>query len=162
MSKKFLVLVSLLSVCGFFSSGNLYGNSASFYLAIVQEGKRIEVHDMEKISIARSEFTLVFPLSNYGDEEGPGSSVYVTAFIHPIIFNIREGQSIDKISFFEPGSGFAGPGTGYEHLLLCSEGMHYLYYCMDDPAERRVEFVKELSAGRFEAGWTIKKDKIPY
>lgn len=152
METTVMLLVMLLV-----PAGRAFTGGEGFYLKVLQHGKYTEVHDMDQVTLRKDEFSLLFPLSNHDFYESPGHYILLTAFVHKMIFNIREGQGLNSIYFFQEGSGFACGSSGYDVLAICSEGTHYIIYDENDPGNRRAALVNKITGSRFEVRWDIRK-----
>lgn len=158
---NYLFTFSLLAIFACKSSqpitvaGYQYDASHPRKLSIVQ-GDEIYFldEDYNAISLERKPFRIEFINQSYNQAGNQLYAAKVAGFSSPKpMAELTSGLNADQVSYFQRGTGLAGPYEG-GYLFLDEEfAHHYLYFTRDE--YNRCELIREGEDGELHLGYTI-------
>lgn len=150
LSKLSLTFVLVLSIQTAFSQGDI-ANKITFSQG---ENTTQLTNKTETVYLERKPFSIQFFNKKYDSDKSFFYAMQVAVLSNPKDTLILSSEKkIDKIPFFEPGTGMSpGYSNMYDTIFITNEGHHYIIY--ENEADKRANLISEKN-GVLELDWKI-------
>jgi hypothetical protein len=112
------------------------------------------IEEVNRISLNRAEFSLIFPLKATTAEEK--HDIKMACFLYEQDANaVHDGQKIHDIPSFSDEAVFPGPKSAYPAIYLYSDGYHLLTYESTSNGIHRGKYITTLADGELLLEWKI-------
>jgi hypothetical protein len=146
-------LIMVLLVVGYVYS---LSHKKATYVKVGQGSVIKKVSPGGTIKLRREWFTLYFPLNAYDAANQRFHAAQIVCSTRDLLAQVRFDMPADSTPFLAPGTGYAGDLIGYNYLMVCETGHHYIMYVPGNSAESRAVPVNDLGNGRAEVKWDIE------
>ncbi len=111
-------------------------------------------HKTETVFLERKPFSIKFFNKKYNSDKSLFYSMQVSILANPAdTLILTSEKKIDKIPYFEPGTGMApGYSNMYDTIFITNEGHHYITY--ENEADKRANLISEKN-GMHELEWKL-------
>ncbi|MDX2245208.1 MAG: hypothetical protein SF052_00415 [Bacteroidia bacterium] len=163
MKNKLIILTVILAIIALNackSTKTTTSSSEGFHakgMRIVQGNSVFHLdEEYNAVPLKKGAFSIQFLNAEYNTSKGLYGITQVAAFSQPKdMSELQSGVRTSQISYFQPGTGLAGPYEGGYLYVDEKNAHHYLYYSLDESS--RCDLLSEGTGGLLELSWTVNQ-----
>lgn len=129
-------------------------NNSIKSLYIIQNNKKIQIQDMDTVTLEKKPFVISFVINTNSGITGKPPSARIAASSHDSIFRFKPDTRASALPFFAWGTARRPErGSRYNTLLLGDNFHHYIFYYSD--SNKRATIIDRIDDDYIETGWKI-------